>query len=158
MTENSEVNNERWYEDLVLPVLLGAGRMTYGQAIRKGYADAGFDDIPKMGPRLLGGIQRFGGEVGSVGKIAKDFGVSKQAASQLVDALVVRGYLERRTDEGDRRLLVLELTDTGREAAEIGWEASDRLDRRLEEAVGAEAVAQMRATVGALVGLREESD
>ena len=145
--------NEKWYEDLVLPVLLGAGRMTYGRAIREGYAEAGFDDIPKLGPRLLGGIRRFGGSVGSVGDVARDFGVSKQAASKLIDTLVIRGYVERGTDPKDRRRLTIELTERGREAADIGWAANDRIDRELEEAVGAEAIAQMRETVGALVGL-----
>jgi DNA-binding MarR family transcriptional regulator len=145
--------HQLWYKDLVLPVLLGAGRMTYGRAIRAGYAEAGFDDIPKLGPRLLGGIRRNGGSVGSVGNVAKDFGISKQAASKLVDTLVVRGYVERGTDSEDRRLLTLELTERGREAADIGWAATDRIDRELEEAVGAAAIAQMRETVGTLVGL-----
>jgi DNA-binding MarR family transcriptional regulator len=145
--------DERWYEELVLPVLLGAGRMTYGRAIREGYAEAGFDDIPRLGPRLLGGIRRNGGSVGSVGNVAKDFGISKQAASKLVDTLVIRGYVERGTDPEDRRRLTLELTERGREAADIGWKASDRIDRELEEAVGADAIAQMRETVGALVAL-----
>ena len=137
-------------------MLLGAGRMTYGRAIREGYAEAGFDDIPKLGPRLLGGIRRYGGSVGSVGNVAKDFGISKQAASKLVDTLVIRGYVERGTDPEDRRRLTLELTERGREAADIGWAASDRVDRELEEAVGAAAIAQMRETVGALVALRGE--
>jgi DNA-binding MarR family transcriptional regulator len=150
-TEGQE--NERWYEDLVLPVLLHAGRMTYGQAIREGYAKAGYDDIPRLGPRLLGGIRRFGGSVGSVGNVARDFGISKQAASKLVDTLVIRGYVERGTDPEDRRRLTLELTERGREAADIGWAAADRIDAELEKAVGAEAIAQMRDTVGALVAL-----
>src|ERR1700733_12532444 len=98
----------QWWEELALPVLLGEGRMTYGRAIREGYAESGFDDIPKLGPRLLGGIRRFGGTVGSVSDVARDFGVSKQAASKLIDALVVRGYLERSADPADRRRLVLE--------------------------------------------------
>jgi DNA-binding MarR family transcriptional regulator len=151
----ADEGGKRWYEELVLPVLLGAGRLTYGRAIREGYAEAGFDDIPKLGPRLLGGIRRHGGSVGSVGNVAKDFGISKQAASKLVDTLVVRGYVERGTDPEDRRRLTLELTERGREAADIGWAASDRLDRELEEAVGAAAIAQMRETVGALVALRD---
>lgn len=147
--------NEKRYEELLLPVLLDEGRATYGRAIRKGYAEAGFDDIPKLGPRLLGGIRRFGGSVGSVGDVARDFGVSKQAASKLIDALVSRGYLERGTDPEDRRRLTLELTERGHEAADVGRKATDRVDRELEEAVGAAAIAQMRATVGALVALRE---
>lgn len=146
---------ENWYEELILPVLLGAGRMTYGRAIRAGYAEAGFDDIPRLGPRLLGGIRRHGGSVGSVGNVAKDFGISKQAASKLVDTLVIRGCVERGTDPEDRRRLTLELTDRGREAADIGWAAADRVDAELEAEVGAEAIAQMRKTVGALVALRD---
>jgi DNA-binding MarR family transcriptional regulator len=154
-TKAADGGGEHWNEKLVLPVLLGAGRMTYGRAIRQGYAEAGFDDIPKLGPRLLGGIRRFGGSVGSVGDVARDFGVSKQAASKLIDTLVIRGYVERGTDPEDRRRLTLELSERGREAADIGWAASDRVDRELEEAVGAAAIAQMRETVGALVALRD---
>ena len=116
----------------------------------------GFDDIPKLGPRLLGGILRFGGSVGSASDVARDFGVSKQAASKLIDTLVIRGYVSRGVDPEDRRRLSLELTDRGRAAAEVGWEATDRVDRALEEAVGAEAIRHMRATVGALVALRKE--
>jgi DNA-binding MarR family transcriptional regulator len=149
-------DDKQWYEELVLPVLLAEGRATYGRAIRKGYAEAGFDDIPKLGPRLLGGILRFGGSVGSASDVARDFGVSKQAASKLIDTLVIRGYVSRGVDPEDRRRLSLELTDRGRAAAEVGWEATDRIDRELEEAVGAKAIAQMRETVGALVALRRK--
>jgi DNA-binding MarR family transcriptional regulator len=149
----ADEGEQPWYQEYVLPVLLGAGRMTYGKAIRAGYAEAGYDDIPKLGPRLLGGIRRNGGSVGSVGNVAKDFGISKQAASKLVDTLVIRGYVERGTDPEDRRRLTLELTERGREAADIGWAATDRVDRELEEAVGAEAIRQMRETVGTLVGI-----
>jgi DNA-binding MarR family transcriptional regulator len=148
-----EGSGRRWYEELALPVLLGEGRMAYGRAIRKDYAEAGFDDIPKLGPRLLGGIFRFGGSVGSASDVARDFGFSKQAASKLIDTLVIRGYLERGVDREDRRRLSLELTERGKAAAEVGWEATDRIDRELEAAVGAEAIKQVRATVGALVEL-----
>jgi DNA-binding MarR family transcriptional regulator len=148
----------QWWEELALPVLLGAGRMTYGRAIREGYAEHGFDDIPKLGPRLLGGILRNGGTVGSASNVAHDFGISKQAASKLIDTLVIRGYVDRGVDPEDRRKLSLELTERGREAAEVGWEAADRIDRELEAAVGADAIRQVRATVGALVALRHDEE
>ncbi len=115
----------KWWEELALPVLLAEGRMTYGRAIRKGYAEAGFDDIPKLGPRLLGGILRNGGTVGSASNVGHDFGISKQAASKLIDVLVIRGYVSRGVDPEDRRKLTLELTERGRAAAEVGWEAID---------------------------------
>ena len=148
---NSE---EKWWEELALPVLLAEGRMTYGRAIREGYAEAGFDDIPKLGPRLLGGILRNGGAVGSVSNVGRDFGISKQAASKLIDTLVLRGYVERGVDPEDRRLITLELTERGEAAAEISSEAVNRVDGELEKAVGANAIRGAREVVGALVELR----
>jgi DNA-binding MarR family transcriptional regulator len=141
----------RRYEDLLLPVLLAEARKTYGRAIQVAFAAEGFDDIPKLGPRLLGGMQRFGGQPSD---IAADFGISKQAASKLVDALVVRGYLERSVDPSDRRRMLLALTERGAAAARASGAATDRVDRELEQAVGAKAVARMRETLAALVSLR----
>ena len=43
----------------------------------------------------------------------RELGVSKQAAGQLVDTLVLRGYLERSVDPEDRRRLTLTLTERG---------------------------------------------
>ena len=142
---------KQWYDDLILPVLLAEARKTYGRAIRVAFAAEGFDDIPKLGPRLLGGMLRFGGQPDD---IAKDFGISKQAASKLVDALVVRGYLDRSVDPDDRRRMKLALTERGAAAAKASGAATDRVDRELQSAVGPDAVAQMRETLGALVGLR----
>jgi DNA-binding MarR family transcriptional regulator len=144
-------DEKQWYEDLLLPVLLAEGRKTYGVAIRRAFAAEGFDDIPKLGPRLLGGMQRFGSQPAD---IAKDFGISKQAASKLVDALVVRGYLERSVDPDDRRRMRLALTERGEAAAKASWAATDQVDRELDEAVGPETVARLRETLGALVSLR----
>jgi DNA-binding MarR family transcriptional regulator len=154
--ETGTSGEKEWWEELVLPVLLAEGRVTYGRAIRAGYAEAGFDDIPKLGPRLLGGILRFGGSVGSASDVARDFRISKQAASKLIDTLVMRGYLERGEDPEDRRRVSLELTDRGRAAAEAGWEETERIDRELEAKVGADAIFQMRKTLGVLVGLRDQ--
>ncbi len=147
-------DDKQWYEDLLLPVLLAEARKTYGRAIRESFAAEGFDDIPRLGSRLLGGMLRFGGQPDD---IAKDFGISKQAASKLVDALVVRGYLDRSVDPADRRRMKLALTERGEAAAKASWAATDRVDRELEAAVGAKAIAQMRGTLGTLVTLRGEA-
>ena len=42
-----------------------------------------------------------------------ELGVTKQAVSQVIDVLVTHGYLERHGDSGDRRRVVLALTDRG---------------------------------------------
>ncbi|HEY1853688.1 MAG TPA: MarR family transcriptional regulator [Solirubrobacterales bacterium] len=147
-------DNKQWYADLVLPVLLHEARRTYGRAIRAALTAEGFDDMPRLGPRLLGGMHRFGGQPTD---LAGDFGISKQAASKLVDALVVRGYLDRSVDPDDRRRMLLSLTERGEAAAKATSSASDRIDRELDQTVGADAVAQMRETLGTLVGLGERA-
>ena len=48
-----------------------------------------------------------------IGVLAQRVGVSKQAMSQLVDDLVVKGYVERREDPQDRRSRIVTLTDKG---------------------------------------------
>ena len=46
-------------------------------------------------------------------EVIRQLGVSKQAAGQLVDSLVVRGYLDRTVDPDDRRRLIVTLTERG---------------------------------------------
>ena len=89
-----------WSQDMPMPVLLAEARLTYASAIRSAFANAGFDDMPRAGARVIGRIA-VGGT--NVNEVAAVYGVSKQAASQLVDSLVARGYVERSPDEQDRR-------------------------------------------------------
>ena len=95
-----------WYEEAALPVLLRHGRNTYGAAMRKALDTAGYDDIPGNGLYVIGGLA-FGAPEIPLGQLIKELRISKQAAGQLVDTLVTRGYLERcdrqgRSPETDR--------------------------------------------------------
>src|SRR6266566_8566963 len=45
-------------DEVVIPALLRAARGTYAQAIRVRLAAAGFDDMPRNGPYVLGGMAR----------------------------------------------------------------------------------------------------
>src|SRR5271154_3607584 len=100
-------------EDHNIPALLRAARGAYAHAVRAELAAGGFDDMPANGPFVLGGMATHGVEAGH---LLKQLGVSKQATSQLIDTLVVRGYLERDTDPDDRRRITIEVTDRGRAA------------------------------------------
>jgi DNA-binding MarR family transcriptional regulator len=142
------VSDEPWYADVVFPMLLAAARRRYGREIRDALASAGFTDMPRAGARLVGGIARNGP---SLADAAADLAVSKQAASQLVDTLVLRGYLERRSDPADRRRIILDLTERGRAAADEIRAAVDRVDQRFAERVGADKVAETRRVLAALV-------
>ena len=82
-------------DEVVIPALLRAARGSYGHAIRARLADAGFEDIPRNGSYVLGGMVNHGG---SAGGLVRELGVSKQAASQLIDTLVLRGYLGSEQD------------------------------------------------------------
>jgi DNA-binding MarR family transcriptional regulator len=145
----------KWYGELVLPVLLAEARRTYGSAIRRALVAAGFDDMPRSGARVVGGIARDGGT--PLSEVAVAQAVSKQAVSQLVDTLVTRGYVVRVPDEDDRRRLSIALTDRGTAAAAEIRSAVDAVDAAFEGAVGRDEVARVRAALGVLIALRHGS-
>jgi len=97
---------------------------------------------------VIGAIARTGAPLGQV---IKELGVSKQAAGQLVDALVTRGYLDRSVDPEDRRRLTITLTERGRAAAGVIRSAVERVDAGLVGRVGPEYVAHTRATLASLI-------
>jgi DNA-binding MarR family transcriptional regulator len=77
--------------------------------------------------------------------------VSKQAAGQLIDTMVVRGYLDRKVDPEDRRRLNVVLSERGRAAAKIIRSVIDRIESDLARRVGPEAIEHTRATLSALI-------
>jgi DNA-binding MarR family transcriptional regulator len=135
---------------VAIPALLRHARTTYAAAMRTAQADVGCEDLPRNGSYVLGAIARGGSPLSG---IIESLGVSKQAAGQLVDTLVIRGYLERAPDPDDRRRMIVSLTERGRAAAAAGREAVDRIDALLVAGVGPERVAHTRATLAALIGL-----
>jgi DNA-binding MarR family transcriptional regulator len=137
-----------WHADMAFPALLRAAGRTYGIAVRAALADAGCDDMPRNGAFVVGAIARTGAPLS---EIITGLGVSKQAASQLVDALVLRNYLDRSPDPQDRRRLTITLTERGRATAGVIRAAVDRVDAELVRRVGPEPVAHTRATLAALI-------
>lgn len=137
-----------------LPALLRAARNTYRAAISGPLAAAGFDDVPRNGVFVIGAISR---TRAPLSEVIRWLGVSKQSGGQLVDALVVRGYLERSVDEEDRRRLTVRLTSRGRAVAAIARAAVDRIDKRLRERVGNIQLAHTRSTLLTLIELGGDS-
>ncbi|MBV9843239.1 MAG: MarR family transcriptional regulator [Sphingomonadaceae bacterium] len=147
-----------WYETVALPALLRHARTVYGTAMRAALADIDCDDMPANGMYVIGGLARADGAI-PLGQLIKELRVSKQAAGQLVDTLVLRGYLDRTIDPADRRKLSVRLTERGRAAAVAQATARERVDADLAKRVGEECVAQLRRGLGALCNLgRHESD
>ena len=137
------------FPQIPLPALLRHARTAYGLAMRKALEEAGYDDIPKNGLYVLGGLALGAGEI-PLASLIRDLRISKQAAGQLVDTLVNRGYLARNVDEQDRRRLVVILTDRGRAAAATQATGRERVDAQLLAKVGPECVAHTRTALAAL--------
>lgn len=141
-----------WFEEVAIPALLRHARVTYGMAMRRALAEAGYDDIPKNGMYVIGGMALGTGAI-ALGQLIKELRVSKQAAGQLVDSLVLRGYLKRDEDPSDRRKSNVTLTERGRAAAVVQAGARGEIDARLLAQVGQEDVLRTRRTLAALIDL-----
>jgi DNA-binding MarR family transcriptional regulator len=140
------------YEEIVLPALLRHARVTYGAAMRRALDAAGYEDIPKNGLYVIGGLALGAGDI-PLGKLIEELQVSKQAAGQLVDTLVMRGYLERTVDAADRRKLTITLTERGKAAAATQAAAREKIDAELIEKVGQSDVSATRRTLAALIDI-----
>ncbi len=128
-----------WFETIGLPVLLRHARTTYGAAMRKALDESGYDDIPGNGLYVIGGLALGVPDI-PLGQLIKELRISKQAAGQLVDTLVTRGYLERSVDKDDRRKLTVTLTERGKAAAATQRAAREKIDAELLAAVGQDDV------------------
>ncbi len=137
-----------------LPALLLATRGTYTNAIRAAQARVGLRDVPPSGEFILSAMEWSGSSIESV---VRFLGVTKQAVSQAVDTLVVRGYLERGRDPGDRRRVQLTLTSRGHAAGRAARSAIEQVDRELLARVGARNVAGARATLRALLDIKRKT-
>jgi DNA-binding MarR family transcriptional regulator len=140
-------------DEVSLPALMRLAASVYGVAVRQSLVAAGFDDIPRDGVFVLGSISHAGAPLAEV---IRWLGVSKQTAGQLVDTLVLRGYLERTVDEQDRRRLRVSVTERGRAVATLARQAVERIDEQLRDEVPAEYVERTRATLLALIALSQK--
>ncbi|MEZ5319056.1 MAG: MarR family transcriptional regulator [Vicinamibacterales bacterium] len=143
-------------DDVTMPALLRHARAAYGLAMRRALASAGYDDIPSSGLYVIGGLARERARR-PLGRLIADLRISKQAAGQLVDTLVVRGYLTREPDPQDRRRFTVGLTDRGRAAARTLTAARVAVDADLAARVGPRTIASARRTLAALIDIAADT-
>lgn len=117
-----------WWEQVSTSALLRAAFRSYGDVVRAAVADAGFEDLPRNGAYVIGATAK---DSLTMQQLPSALGVTKQAFSQLVDSLVLRGYVERAADPHDRRRLRLTLTDRGRDLAQLVEDCGRRCDDAL---------------------------
>jgi DNA-binding MarR family transcriptional regulator len=88
-----------------------------------------------------------------LGQLVKELRVTEQAAAQLVDTLVLRGYLDRAPNPQDRSKLAVTLTERGKAAAAAQGAALQKIDAELIVRVGEEDVSRTRRTLAVLVDM-----
>lgn len=136
-------------DSIPLPVLLLRAGAAYTTAMRAALAQAGFDDLPRNGLYVIGGLG-IRARPCPLAELIDQLKLSKQAMGQLADAMVAGDYLHREVDDADRRRLVVSLTDRGRAAARVLTAARRSIDARLLEQVGAADVERTRRTLALL--------
>jgi DNA-binding MarR family transcriptional regulator len=139
-------------DEIAIPALIRAARGSYAESIRRHLAAEGIDDLPRSGAFVLACLAN--GDAAVVDRI-RSLGVSKQAASQLIDTLVLRGYLTRQTNPSDRRRITIDLTDRGRAAAGTIYEATCAIDEELSGMISPAELAGLRAGLAALGAIKE---
>ncbi|WP_327182218.1 MarR family winged helix-turn-helix transcriptional regulator [Streptomyces sp. NBC_01334] len=115
---------------LTAVLLAAAGELT--QRINDGVLARGFEARPAYGFAFT----RLAPDGATITELGAHLGVTKQAASQLVEELVRKGYVERRPHPEDARARLIVLT-------ERGWECT-----RAAEEAAAEAVRAWVAVLG----------
>jgi DNA-binding MarR family transcriptional regulator len=118
---------------ITLSALVLAAGNTLVDGIQAGVVERGFTDVR---PAHGFAFARLAPDGATVSELAVHLGITRQAAAQLVDELVAKGYVERRRHPEDRRAQLITLT-------ERGWACT-----RAAEAAAAETVATWAAIVG----------
>jgi DNA-binding MarR family transcriptional regulator len=148
-----------WYEDVPVPLLMREARDAYRDAIGRALTDAGCDDIPRSGMFMLAGLDTSASDskFSPQSDVIASLGLTKQTASQLIDTLVLREYLERRVDPEDRRRMGVRLTERGRRAALAIQGAIEAIEGALAQRITADELRGLRAGLAAFREIREQS-
>lgn len=120
-----------------------AGELT--QRINEGVVARGFDGVrPAHGFAFV----RLAPDGATVTELAVHLGVTKQAASQLVDEIVRKGYAERRAHPGDARARLVVLTERGWACTRAAEEAAAEVVRGWGQVLGEGEVRALREQLG----------
>ncbi|MEU3527465.1 MarR family winged helix-turn-helix transcriptional regulator [Streptomyces sp. NPDC038707] len=126
---------------LALAAVLLAAAGGLAQRIHEGVAARGFADLR---PAHGFAFARLAPGGATVTDLAEHLGVTKQAASQLVDEIVRKGYAERRPHPGDARARLIVLTERGRACTRAAEEAAGEVIGKWAEVLGEADVRALR--------------
>jgi DNA-binding MarR family transcriptional regulator len=131
----------------VAMLVLGAAAQVV-DGIQRGLAERGFPDVrPAHGFAF---VRISAGDAAMV-DVASYLGVTKQAASQLVEQLVERGYVTREDDPADARSRLLRLTDRGWACTRAAEQAAADIIETWRQQLGDAAIEALHSTLEAVV-------
>jgi DNA-binding MarR family transcriptional regulator len=126
--------------------LLALARLSWIEQIRERMREAGFPDYRRTDAGILAFLLQQPLAIGQLGEALR---ISRQAARQLADGLVERGYATFGSDDADARRTLVVLTPRGKAYGRAIWTAQDALNEtvrnRVSEADLAAADAVLRA-------------
>jgi DNA-binding MarR family transcriptional regulator len=93
-----------------------------------------------------------------VTKLAERMEVKPSAITVMIDRLVQRGYAVRRQDDSDRRVVLIAITDEGRQELEQAKQARKTVFRRFLSKLESEELEHFLAIFEKLMALPDESD
>lgn len=88
----------------------------------------------------------------TITRLAERLEITKQGASQIVDDMERRGYVERRPDPTDARARLLHLTERGQAALSAARRFHQAYERRLRSRLGDDAVDTLRDVLTEMAG------
>jgi DNA-binding MarR family transcriptional regulator len=130
-------------QELTALVLLAANSLVDG--IHAGVVARGFTDLR---PAHGFAFARLAPSGATVSDLAKHLGVTRQAAGQLVDELVAKGYVARGPHPADGRARLVVLTDRGLACTRAAEEAAAEMVATWAERLGAERLGALRDDLG----------
>ena len=127
---------------LDLPVLLLGAARALVDGIDAGVRARGFADLRPAHGFAFALISAGGA---TVVELAQHLDVTKQAASQMVEDLVSKGYVERRPHPDDARARLIVLTEKGWACTRAADEAAEATLRPWADAIGQRRLNALRA-------------
>lgn len=134
-----------------IPELMRVARGSYKRAVDRELAAGGFEDLPTSSGYLLAYLAN---NEESIPERIEGLGIKQREFRQLVDILVLRGYIMREIDPADGRVS-LELTERGRAANQASFEGASYVDQELERRLSGTEMAGLRRGLAVLGEIKQ---
>jgi DNA-binding MarR family transcriptional regulator len=136
---------------LSIPELMRVARGTYKRAVDIRLSEGDMEDLPTASGYLLAYLAN---DDEAIPERIKGLGIKPPEFRQLVDTLVLRGYLTREIDSADGTVS-LTLTERGQAANEASFEGCSYVDRELERRLSEAEMAGLRRGLAVLGEIKQ---